>query len=49
MHTAARMALNILPTLKELNPDAHISAFGLFAFQLEDSLSVNYLDSAFAG
>tara|TARA_Y100001970_G_scaffold16755_1_gene18865 strand:- start:2289 stop:3725 length:1437 start_codon:yes stop_codon:yes gene_type:complete len=49
MHTAARMALNILPTLKELNPDAHISAFGLYAIQLEDSLSENYLDSAFAG
>ena len=49
MHTAARIALSILPKLKELNSNAHISAFGLYAIQLEDALSENLLDSAFAG
>ena len=49
MHTAARMALSILPKLRELNSNAHISAFGLYAIQLEDALSENLLDSAFAG
>jgi len=49
MHTAARMATSILPELKNLNSNAHISAFGLYAIQLEDALSEKLLDSVFVG
>jgi len=31
MHTATRLALQLLPRLRKLNPDAHICLFGLYA------------------
>ena len=37
MHTAARMAVNLLPELKTINPSAHFSVFGLYALHLQDT------------
>ena len=38
MHTAARMAINLLPELKTINPNSHFSVFGLYALHLQDAL-----------
>ena len=31
MHTATRMAVRLIPTLRQLNPGAHLCAYGLYA------------------
>ena len=31
MHTATRLAAQLIPTLRELNPDAHLCGYGLYA------------------
>ena len=49
MHTAARMAVNLLPELKTINPSAHFSVFGLYALHLQDALDDKLIDSAMSG
>lgn len=31
MHTATRLAVQLIPTLRQLNPEAHLCAYGLYA------------------
>jgi radical SAM superfamily enzyme YgiQ (UPF0313 family) len=38
MHTATRLALQVLPPLRRLNPDAHLCFYGLYAPVNEDYL-----------
>jgi|TARA_B110000263_G_scaffold249792_1_gene268566 radical SAM superfamily enzyme YgiQ (UPF0313 family) len=49
MHTAARMAVKLVPELRKINSDAHISIFGLYALHLQDALDERIIDSAISG
>jgi len=49
MHTAARMAINLLPELKTINPNSHFSVFGLYALHLQDALDEKLINSAISG
>jgi len=49
MHTATRLALEILPRLRQLNPAAHICFFGLYAAANEAALAGFAPASAIAG
>ena len=40
MHTATRLAAQLIPSLRELNPEAHLCCYGLYA-----PMNVEYLRS----
>ena len=46
MHTATRLALDILPRIKNLNPDAHVCFFGLYA-PIAEKLLLSYKNMTF--
>ena len=48
MHTATRLALQVLPRLRKLNPNAHICFFGLYAPMIGNML-VEQRDMSFIG
>jgi radical SAM superfamily enzyme YgiQ (UPF0313 family) len=49
MHTATRLALELLPTLRRLNPTAHFCAFGLYAATSCEIFHANGIISLFSG
>src|SRR6266849_1067778 len=49
MHTAARLALNLLETIRSINPHAHIAAYGLYAPLSAESFRARGVASLFGG
>jgi radical SAM superfamily enzyme YgiQ (UPF0313 family) len=49
MHTATRLALELLPTLRCLNSAAHLCAFGLYAATSREIFHANGIISLFSG
>jgi len=49
MHTATRLALELLPTLRRLNSNAHLCAFGLYAATSREIFHANGVTSLFSG
>jgi radical SAM superfamily enzyme YgiQ (UPF0313 family) len=49
MHTATRLALELLPTLRRLNGTAHFCAFGLYAATSHEIFQANGITSLFSG
>src|SRR5271155_5364750 len=49
MHTATRLALELLPTLRRLNPTAHFCAFGLYAATSREFFHAKGVPSLFSG
>jgi radical SAM superfamily enzyme YgiQ (UPF0313 family) len=49
MHTATRLALELLPTLGRLNSKAHLCAFGLYAATSREIFRANGVTSLFSG
>jgi radical SAM superfamily enzyme YgiQ (UPF0313 family) len=49
MHTATRMAAQVIPHVRKLNPDAHVAAYGLYAPMNRDFLSSIGADSVIGG
>lgn len=49
MHTATRLAAQVLPQVRELNPDAHICVYGLYAPMNRDYLASLGADTVIGG
>ncbi len=49
MHTATRITIELLPTLGKLNPNAHFTAYGLYAPLAAESLKRAGVKSLFGG
>jgi radical SAM superfamily enzyme YgiQ (UPF0313 family) len=49
MHTATRLAAELIPVLRKLNPDSHLSCYGLYAPMNADYLRSQSVDSIFGG
>jgi radical SAM superfamily enzyme YgiQ (UPF0313 family) len=49
MHTATRLALRVLPKIRELNPRAHLCCYGLYAPLNAGSLREQGIQSIFGG
>jgi radical SAM superfamily enzyme YgiQ (UPF0313 family) len=49
MHTATRLALELLPTLRRLNSTAHLCAFGLYAATSREIFHANGITGLFSG
>ena len=49
MHTATRITLELLPSLRSLNPKAHFCAYGLYAPMAAQSLQALGVKSLFGG
>jgi radical SAM superfamily enzyme YgiQ (UPF0313 family) len=49
MHTATRLALELLPILRRLNSKAHLCAFGLYAATSREIFRANGVTSLFSG
>jgi radical SAM superfamily enzyme YgiQ (UPF0313 family) len=49
MHTATRLALELLPTIRQLNSTAHFCAFGLYAAMSREIFHANGVSSLFSG
>jgi len=49
MHTATRLALEFLPLIKRLNPEAHLCAYGLYAPLAAESFLALGVTSLFGG
>ena len=49
MHTATRLALELLAPLRRINPTAHFCAFGLYAAMSREIFHANQVTSLFSG
>src|ERR1700736_290602 len=49
MHTATRLALELVPTIRQLNSSAHFCAFGLYAAMSRESFHAKGVSSLFSG
>src|SRR5271167_4686308 len=49
MHTATRLTLELLETLRRMNPQAHFCAYGLYASLAADSFQAHGVKSLFSG
>ncbi|HSH04009.1 MAG TPA: CUAEP/CCAEP-tail radical SAM protein [Anaerolineae bacterium] len=49
MHTATRLATNLIPRLRRLNPNAHLAAYGLYALPNADLLRTLGLTTLISG
>jgi radical SAM superfamily enzyme YgiQ (UPF0313 family) len=49
MHTATRLALELLPAIRRLNASAHFCAFGLYAAMSREIFHANGVSSLFSG
>jgi radical SAM superfamily enzyme YgiQ (UPF0313 family) len=49
MHTATRLALELLPTIRGLNSSAHFCAFGIYASMSREIFRANGINSLFSG
>jgi radical SAM superfamily enzyme YgiQ (UPF0313 family) len=49
MHTATRLALELLPSIRQLNSSAHMCAFGLYAAMSRKILHANGVSHLFSG
>jgi radical SAM superfamily enzyme YgiQ (UPF0313 family) len=49
MHTATRLALELLPSIRQLNPSAHMCAFGLYAAMSRKIFHANGISLLFSG
>jgi radical SAM superfamily enzyme YgiQ (UPF0313 family) len=49
MHTATRLALELLPAIRQLNSSAHLCAFGLYAAMSREIFHANGVSSLFSG
>src|SRR5690349_19201614 len=49
MHTATRLTLELLEPIRRSNPEAHLCAYGLYAFLAAESLHVGGVESLLGG